>query len=98
MPITRLDNLLNSAQGTSLDKVIRRARDMDDLTTRLRRSLEPEMAAQLLGANLRDDGQLVLICGSSAWAAKLRFESETLLDVARQGGAHATSCRVRVGS
>jgi len=97
MSIIRLNKLLISGDTDTLGKIIRRAQDLDDLTTRLRGALDPDTALALLAANVRDDGELVVVASSSAWAAKLRFEGEKLMRVARDGGASVTNFRVRVG-
>ena len=69
MPATKLENLLKSGAGGSLEKLIQTAQNMDTLTGILRATLEPDAATHLLAASLRDDGQLVVICSSSAWAS-----------------------------
>lgn len=96
MSAKSLKNLLKSPPGEPLDRVIRRARDMGELTQILRNALEPTLADSLVSANLRDTGELVLVCRSSAWAARLRFEADTLLAAARAGGRAADSLRVSV--
>ena len=96
MSIIRLNKLLKSSAGGSLGKIIRRARDMDDLATRLRAAIDSESAHTLLAANIRDNGELVVIASSSAWAAKLRFESEKLMRAARSDGTPVNSVRVTV--
>ncbi len=96
MPITRLDKLLESSTGGSLGEIIQRAQEMGDLTTRLRAELDPDTAESLLAANIRDNGELVVVASSSAWAAKLRFESEKLMRAARSEGTPVTSSRVSV--
>ncbi len=98
MSIIRLDKLLKSSPGGSLGKIIQRARDMDDLTTRLRAELDPETAESLLAANVRNNGELVVVASSSAWAAKLRFESENLLRAARADGTAVNRFRVSVSN
>ena len=50
-----------------------------------------------VAANIRDDGTLVVLASSSAWAARLRFESERLMAAARGSGKTVLSCSVRVG-
>ncbi|MDZ7645147.1 MAG: DciA family protein [Woeseiaceae bacterium] len=95
MTVTRLDKLLKPGPGGRLEKIIQRAQDMQDLTGRLRAVLDDELADALLAANVRD-GELVLVCTSSAWASRLRFESEALLAAARAAGVEATRCQVRV--
>ena len=96
MPTTKLDKLLVDPARGNLGKIIQRAQKMDVLTAALKASLEPDLADNLVAANVRDDGELVVICSASAWAARLRFESEKLLEAARQTGESADRCRVRV--
>jgi hypothetical protein len=98
MPIIRLDKLLKSGPDGSLGKIIQRAQDMDDLTARLRGELDEEMGQTLLAANVRDNGELVLVASSSAWAAKIRFEGERLMCAASNDTVKVTSFRVRVAS
>ena len=96
MTIIRLENLLKARAGSTLSKIIRRAQNMDELTTALRAKLPADAGQNLLAANLRDDGELVLVCTSSAWASRLRFESETLMEAARKAGLTVNTCRVTV--
>ena len=56
----------------------------------------PASAAAVIAANVRDDGELVVICESPAWASRLRFAADTLLEAAIAHGAAATRCTVRV--
>jgi hypothetical protein len=56
----------------------------------------PRKSAKSLSANVRDDGELVVLASSPAWAAKLRFEADSLMAAARQSGANVTSFKVRV--
>ncbi|MEX2124537.1 MAG: DciA family protein [Woeseia sp.] len=97
MTIVRLDQLLQSGSGDRLNKLVERARNMGDLTQILRSALPADAAPHLLAANLRDQRELVLICSSSSWAARLRFESEAVLKAARKAGLDAESCSVKVG-
>ena len=97
MASTKLENLLKKGPAGSLGKIIQTAQNMDLLTTALKNALEAEIAAELVAANLREDGELVIICASSAWASRLRFETETLLDAALRAGFDANSIRVTVG-
>lgn len=92
----RLENLLKSGAPDSLQGIVQRARDLGELTVLLRSALDAEAAPHLLAANLRDDAELVLICNSPAWAARIRFESETLLQAAIKAGAKADRCTVKV--
>ena len=96
MPITRLENLLKPGAGGDLEELVQHAQKLDELTTALRARLPADAAENLLAANLREDGELVLICASSAWASRLRFESEQLIEAARQLGFMVDRARVAV--
>jgi len=96
MPIKRLENLLNPNDDGGLGDIIRHAQDMGELVQCLQKQLSEESAAQILSANVRDDGELVVLVSSPAWAAKLRFEADGLMAAARQSGADVTACKVRV--
>ncbi len=97
MSLKKIDKLLNSKGGNALEELVQHAQDMDDLALRVRLSLDPAARDSIAAANLRDDGELVVVCKSSAWAARLRFESERLMRAAKDGGYEVTRCRVRVG-
>ena len=98
MTLKRLDNLLKTNANDGLENLLQRAQKMDDLTASLKTSLRGVDPGEIVAANLRDDGDLVVVCRSSAWAARLRFESEQLLFAARSRGYPATRVRVRVHS
>lgn len=98
MPIHHIKQLFDTGSGTSLDRIVQHARDMGDLAQKLREVLPEEAQRQLVAANLREDGELVVICRSSSWAARLRFEGELLLETARRTGSPgAARCTFRVG-
>ena len=65
----RIDSLINPNDDKELGAVVRRARQMEELVSRLRAVLPTEEAASIVAANLRDDGTLVVLVSSSAWAA-----------------------------
>ena len=96
MTLIRLDQLLGDASPEGLTRLVRQARDMSGLAARLRAVLPGELRPYLVAANLRSDGELVLVASSSSWAARLRFEAETVLEAARAAGAEATRVSVRV--
>ena len=91
-----LKKLLNPNNDGELAAVIRRARELGELTHILCEKLPDEYAGAIAAANVREDGSLVVIATSSAWASRLRYETESLLDAARQAGNDVTQCRVRV--
>jgi len=96
MSATKLENLLKSGAAGSLEKIIQRAQNMDALTSALKASLTPDMGENLLAANVRENGEMVVVCSSSAWASRVRFESEKLIEAARDKGFDANSLRVTV--
>jgi len=96
MPIKRLENLLNSSNDAGLGEIIRHARDMGELLDSLRSSLAADQGDNIIAANVRDDGELVVLASSSAWASRLRFETEALMQAARNAGVDVSTCSVRV--
>lgn len=96
MSIVPLQKLLESTADGPLEQLLRRAQMADRLTARLKAALAPDMACHLQAANMRTDGQLVVIADSPAWAARLRYESDRLIVAARQGGAETTACKIIV--
>ena len=96
MPAKPLGHLLNPIADGDLGDIVRRAREMGELTQVLARSLPADHAAAIVAANVRENGELIVIAASSAWASRLRYETETLLEAARSAGVIAQTCRVRV--
>ncbi len=96
MPIKRLKNLLNPNDNGGLGEIVRHARDMDELVAALQQALAGNETGGILAANVRADGELVVLARTPAWAAKLRFEADRLVAAARATGAEVKSCKVRV--
>lgn len=96
MPSEKLIDLLKPSKDGDLGELIGRARRMGELTGILSKTLPEGDRGAIVAANVREDGELVVICASSAWASRLRYESDGLLKAAQQAGVPATSCRVRV--
>ena len=96
MSIKRLENLLNPNNDGGLGDIIRHAKDMGELVHELQQALPDDLSASIRSANIRDNGELVVLASSPAWAAKLRFEADRLMATARQTGADVTSCTIRV--
>ena len=91
-----LENLLNANAGGGLGEIIRHARDMGNLVQMLQKALPDDQAPAIAAANIRDDGELVVLASSSAWASRLRYETEILMLAARETGQEVKSCSVRV--
>ena len=91
-----LKNLLSPCSDGGLGEIVRRARALGELTGVLAGALPDEYAGAIVAANVRENGDLVVIAASSAWASRLRYESDALLEAARAAGVETTVCRVRV--
>jgi len=96
MSLKRLDNLLNSGAENPLENLVHRAQVMDGLAAELRRAVPDIDSTAIVAANVRDDGDLVVVCANSSWASLLRYRSERLMDAARRKGNRVERCRVRV--
>lgn len=96
MTADKLGNLLNRNENGELGDLVRRAQALDSLCRALAAALPTELAPDVLAANVREDGELVVICPSPARAARLRFESGALLAAAKAAGTAATHLTVRV--
>ena len=96
MASDELKNLLNPNTGGDLGNIVKRARKMGELTNSLSAGLPDEYAGAIIAANLRENGDLVVIAISSAWASRLRYETDALLAAAKRMGLNPTACRVRV--
>lgn len=84
--------------NSAIGELARRADAMIGLAGALRAGLTPEMSAALHTASLRDDGTLVVIAASPAWAARLRFEAPALLARCRERHPEVRRVKVRAGS
>ena len=96
MPIKKLETLLNSGTDSSLEKIIQRAQNMDSLTSGIRARIAPELAENLVAATINDQEELVLLCSSSVWASRFRFEADAILVQVRDSGQQAANCVVKV--
>ena len=93
-----LEKLLKNTAGNGLEKIVQRAQNMDDIAQKLRQAIDKDVAEQISAINVRNDGDLVVVCTTSAWAARIRFDGEALVAAARRLGADVTRCHVRVAS
>jgi hypothetical protein len=84
--------------SSALENLARQAARRVDLAGHLRAGLPAEIRPHLLAGNLREDGTLVLLTDSPAWAARLRFQSEQLLARSREVYPQSQRIKVRVGA
>ena len=96
MAENELKNLLSTCSDGDLAGIIRRARLLGELTDALCKALPDDYTGAIVAANMRENGDLVVIAASPAWASRLRYETDTLLAAARDAGLEPVACRVRV--
>jgi len=96
MPMKSLEKLLKINQDNSLGDVIQHAQDMGDLVQILQDSLPEEQRTAISAANIRENGELVVLAASSAWASRLRYETDRLIAAATAAGKSVDHCTVRV--
>lgn len=86
------------AGNSPLGALAREATTRLDLADTVRNSLPPDLAAAISTCNLRPDGTLVVTATSPDWAARLRFEGDTILAGCRSAWPAAERVRVRTGT
>ena len=96
MTAKQLGNLLNPKGNGELGDIVKRAREMGELTVNLSNKLPADLKDGVVAANIRGDSELVLICQSSAWASRLRFEEAALISAASSLGFNVDKVSVRV--
>ena len=92
---------LSELLGTSkseLGHIAEQAQLHEDLGDRLRKSLPPELQPGFMHCSLQEDGILVVAASSPEWAARLRFESNRILEICRAAGLTVATIRVRTGT
>ena len=95
MATKSLHKLLNTHSDGALGDVVRKAQDMGRLTHILAQVLPPDDAQAIVAANIREDGELVVLAASPAWAARLRFLTDSLIDAAKTRDPSVTCCTGR---
>lgn len=90
-----LSQLIESP-GSAIGRLAATARQKLALTEHVRNGLSAALGTELLHCSLDDDGAMIVRVSSPEWAARFRFENETLLSLARQVHPETTSVKVRV--
>lgn len=96
MAAGKLQDLLKRSGNGELETLVRRAQRLDSLASALCRALPEELSGDIVAANVRENGELVVVCRSSARAARVRYEGETLLAAASSAGESVTRVSIRV--
>ena len=87
---------LLSSPDSKIGQLAAQARAKIDLTDHIRKGLAPDLALEIVHCSIADDGILIIRATSPEWANRLRFESASLLTLARQQHPGATQVKVRV--
>ena len=96
MSAKSLENLLKINKDGGLGAVIEKARALGELTETLSRALPGDLADGVVAVNVRDERRLVVLARSSAWASRLRFEQDAVLEAAKTAGINVDGVSVRV--
>ena len=95
MSAKSLESLLKPGNDGDLGGIVQKARDLADLTTGLKGALPDDLASGIIAVSVREDA-LVLVCSSSAWASRLRFEEQQVKEAAAAIGQAVEHVVVRV--
>lgn len=90
-----LSELLSSPKS-KIGQLAAQARAKVGLTDHVRKGMPPDLAMEIVHCAVADDGTLIIRATSPEWANRLRFESTSLLTLARQRHPGVTHVKVRV--
>jgi len=82
--------------NSALGRLARVARQKLALVEHIRNGLPADMAPELVHCSISDNGTLIVRASSPEWAARFRFENETLLALSRELHPETTSVKVRI--
>ena len=97
MSAKHIGDLLKPNDNGGLAATLKRTQRIAELTSVLSAALGGEAGASIVSASVDDSRVLHVKTSSSAWAARLRFDSDKLLAAASDGGWPASSLKVQVG-
>lgn len=95
-PMKKLDTLLGRTDQSALGRLAAKAGRMDALLKAVTAAVPDELAPGVVALNLRDSGELVLLCRSAAYASRVRFEADAIQAAAREAGFTTDRVVVRV--
>ena len=87
---------LISRGNSPLSKLAQEARSRLEFADYIRAGLPADLAAEMVSCSLDSERALVIRATNSAWAARLRFESERLLALCRERHPGTRSVKVKV--
>jgi len=90
---------LSTAKGSAFANLTREAARRTTLSEHIRSRLletaDRDLAAGISQCNIRNDGILTILATSPEWTARLRFETELLLSLAREREPGVASVKIR---
>jgi len=97
MSAKHIGDLLKPNDNGGLAATLERTQRIAELTSTLSAALGGEAGRSIVSASVDERRVLHVKTRSSAWAARLRFEGDRLLEAASNGGWPASSLKVQVG-
>jgi len=97
MSAKHIGDLLKPNDNGGLAATLKRTRRIAELTSVLSAALGGDAGSSIVSASVDERHVLHVKTSSSAWAARLRFESDRLLAAASEAGWPASSLKVQVG-
>ena len=97
MSAKHIGDLLKPNDNGGLGTTLKRTQRIAELTSVLSGALGGDAGRSIVSASVDDRNVLHVKTSSSAWAARLRFDSDRLLAAAGDAGWPASSLKVQVG-
>jgi hypothetical protein len=86
------------AKNSAFSDLTREAERRINLSDHLRNRLSEDLAQGVNSCNLSNDGMLTILTNSAAWASRLRFESEQILNLCREIEPSIANVRFKVSN
>lgn len=87
---------LVSSEDSQIGQLAQEARSRLELADHIRTGLPAELSAEMTTCALDENRILIVRASNPAWASRLRFESERMLDLCRQRHPETRSVKVKV--
>jgi len=87
---------LISLRDSPLGQLANEARSRLELVDHIRTGLPSDLSSEMTGCSLDAEKILVVRASNPAWATRLRFESERLLELCRERHPETRSVKVKV--
>ena len=87
-----------SVGQSQFGKLADTARLHADLSDYLRNNLDQSVAQGFVHCNINDEGTLVISAAGPEWAARLRFESKSIIELCSDRGLQVSTVKFRVSN